>query len=262
VLEELRKQGFVILEGLLSSEELRTITLALAPYEEARPPGRTAFEGKQSKRVYSLAGKGEVFLGLAEHPRIVALLDEVLLPNWLLSTMQSIPFYIVPRPHAPLSVSVIWAIEDFSDENGATEVIPGSHLWASEHPDERPDAKPVPARMRAGSAIVFDAGLWHRGGENRSKGTRLAVSPQYCQPWLRPQESQLLIVGPDAAKRCSPRGRAMLGYSIHPPFIGQVDGMHPLRLVDPDYRAHKTDARQIADEMLREPQATLERSGG
>ena len=276
MLEQFRTQGYVILEGLLSGEELREITAAVAPFEAARPPGRTSFEGKRSKRVYSLAGKGDVFLRLAEHPRIVALLDQLLLPNWLLSTMQSIrllpgearqawhtddAFYIVPRPHPPLGVSVIWAIEEFTEENGATMVIPGSHRWGNEHPSERPDATPMAARMPAGSAIVFDASLWHGGGENRTKGTRLAVSPQYCQPWLRPQESQLLIVGPDAARRCSERGRAMLGYSIHPPFIGQVDGMHPLRLVDPEYRAHKTDARQIADEMLREPQATLERSG-
>jgi ectoine hydroxylase-related dioxygenase (phytanoyl-CoA dioxygenase family) len=107
--------------------------------------------------------------------------------------------------------------------------------------------------MPAGSAIVFDAALWHRGGSNRSSGTRLAISPQYCQPYLRPQESQLLIVPPDAARACTDRMRAMLGYSIHPPFIGQVDGMHPLRLVDPDYRAHKTHDRIIADRVLTAP---------
>jgi ectoine hydroxylase-related dioxygenase (phytanoyl-CoA dioxygenase family) len=94
----------------------------------------------------------------------------------------------------------------------------------------------------------------HRGGENRSAGTRLAISPQYCQPWLRPQESQLLIVPPAAAARCSPRAQSMLGYSIHPPFIGQVDGMHPLRLVDPNYRSNgrtnQSEASLAADRML------------
>jgi hypothetical protein len=49
----------------------------------------------------------------------------------------------------------------------------------------------------------------------------------------------------------------MLGYSIHPPFVGQVDGMHPLRLVDPDYRAHKTDARALADQVLARPEAGM-----
>jgi ectoine hydroxylase-related dioxygenase (phytanoyl-CoA dioxygenase family) len=107
--------------------------------------------------------------------------------------------------------------------------------------------------MRAGSAIVFDGATWHRGGANRSTRTRLGLSPQYCQPWLRPQESQILIAPPEIARRCSARGRSMLGYNIHPPFVGQVDGKHPLRLVDPEYRSHMSDAREIADRVLERP---------
>lgn len=266
-LARFRRDGYAILPGLLSEAERAELAVALDRHEDGRPLGRNNFEGERSKRVYSLAGKGEVFLRLAEHPGIVALLDRLLLPNWLLSTMQSIrlfpgetrqpwhaddTFYVVPRPHATLAVSVIWAIEDFTAENGATELVPRSHLWAGRHPDDEPN-EAVQAVMPAGSALVFDGALWHRGGANRSSGTRLCISPQYCQPWLRPQESQLLIVPPDAARACSARGRAMLGYSIHPPFIGQVDGMHPLRLLDPDYRAHKTDAAEIADRVLERP---------
>jgi ectoine hydroxylase-related dioxygenase (phytanoyl-CoA dioxygenase family) len=111
--------------------------------------------------------------------------------------------------------------------------------------------------MHAGSAIVFDGALWHRGGANHTQRTRLAISPQYCQPWLRPQESQLLIAPPERARSASSRVRAMLGYSIHPPFIGQVDGMHPLRLVDAAYRAHKGVDRVIADRVLDSPQASM-----
>jgi len=111
--------------------------------------------------------------------------------------------------------------------------------------------------MPAGSVVIFDGALWHRGGENRSQGTRLALSPQYCKPWLRTQESQLLIVPPAAAARCSPRGRSMLGYSIHPPFIGQVEGMNPLRLVDPNYRSGNrtqlTREAAVADAVLTRP---------
>ena len=111
--------------------------------------------------------------------------------------------------------------------------------------------------MPAGSAVIFEGALWHRGGANRSAGTRLAVSPEYCQPWLRPQESQLLIVPPDRARACSARARSMLGYNIHPPFVGQVDGMHPLRLVDPDYRQRKSEAREVADRVLARPLAAM-----
>lgn len=266
------RDGFVILEGLLSRAELDELVAALAPYERNRPMGRNNFEGERSQRVYSLAGKGAAFLRLAEHPRLVEMLDRLLMPNWLLSTMQSIRlhpgetcqpwhtddlFYPVPRPRPLLlGVSVIWAIDGFTAENGATELVPGSHRWGLDHPDSHPH-EVVAAQMPAGSAVVFDAALWHRGGANRSPGTRLAISPQYCQPFLRPQESQLLIVPPAAARALSDRVRAMLGYSIHPPFVGQVDGMHPLRLVDETYRERKTHDHLVADRLLTRPEAGI-----
>jgi ectoine hydroxylase-related dioxygenase (phytanoyl-CoA dioxygenase family) len=272
LLERFRTDGYAIVERALDPTEIAELIEALAPYEAGRPMGRNDFEGDRSQRVYSLAAKGAVFQRLAEHPRIAALLDRVLLPNCLLSTLQSIrlhpgenaqewhtddAFYLVPRPRAStLGVSVIWAIEDFTEENGATQVIPGSQRWGGEHPDRR-TYDVVTAVMPAGSAILFDGALWHRGGENRSAGTRLAISPQYCQPFLRPQESQLLIVPPEDARACSNRMRSMLGYSIHPPFIGQVDGMHPLRLVDDAYRTHKTDDHAIADQVLARPEAGM-----
>jgi ectoine hydroxylase-related dioxygenase (phytanoyl-CoA dioxygenase family) len=169
-------------------------------------------------------------------------------------------FYLIARPRGILGLSTIWAIEDFTPDNGATEMIPGSHRWGHEHPDSRAHDV-VPAAMRAGSVVIFDGATWHRGGANRSAGTRLAISAQYCQPWLRPQESQLLIAPPSLASgpTFSPRMRAMLGYSIHPPFIGQVDGKHPVRLVDPTYgsegRSKMTEAATLADRFLSRPRS-------
>jgi ectoine hydroxylase-related dioxygenase (phytanoyl-CoA dioxygenase family) len=212
-LSQLAENGYVILERVLSAGEIAEVAAAIEKWERDRPMGRNSFEGERTQRVYSLAAKGEVFMRIAEHPRIVALLDRLLLPNWLLSTLQSIRlhpgetrqgwhaddlFYPVPRPRTRLAISTIWAIEDFTADNGATEVIPGSHLWGNESPDTRPH-EAVSVIMPAGSVVVFDGSLWHRGGENRSQGTRLALSPQYCQPWLRPQESQLLIMPPERA---------------------------------------------------------------
>jgi ectoine hydroxylase-related dioxygenase (phytanoyl-CoA dioxygenase family) len=265
------RDGYVILRELLSRAETDDLAAALAPFEEGRPMGRNDFEGERTHRVYSLAAKGEVFMRLAENPVVLSLVDRVLMPNWLLSNLQSIRihpgetpqpwhtddgFYAIPRPRTKLAVSTIWAIEDFTAENGATELIPGSHLWGDETPHD--DARgAIRAIMPRGSVVVFDGALWHRGGLNTSSVTRLAISPQYCQPWLRPQESQLLIAPPEIARGCSARGRAMLGYSIHPPFLGQVEGMHPLRLVDPTYRHHKTHDHEVADQVLARPKAVM-----
>lgn len=271
-LSSLDRDGFVILESVLDQGEVDELVATLTPFEDDRPMGRNEFEGERSRRVYSLVAKGEAFRRLAEHPRVTEILDRVLLPNWLLSTMQSIRlfpgeseqpwhpddgFYRIARPRPILALSAIWALEAFDEENGATELIPGSHRWGHERPEER-DHRVVPACMPIGSVVLFDGALWHRGGANRSTGrTRLAISPQYCQPWLRPQESQLLIAPPGLATGFSPRMRSMLGYSIHPPFMGQVDGMHPLRLVDPEYssagRERMTEAASVADRMLERP---------
>ena len=265
------RDGYVMIERAIDRAQVESIIAALAPFEAALPTGRNDFEGTKTRRVYSLAGKGEPFMQLAEHPRIGAMLDRLLMPHWLLSNLQSIrifpgetpqpwhaddTFYPLPRPRTTrLAVSTIWALEDFTAENGATELAPASHRWAYEVPDA--NTKTIQAIMPAGSVIVFDGALWHRGGRSRSNETRLAISPQYCQPWLRPQESMLLIAPPPLAREMSPRARSMLGYNIHPPFVGQVDGMHPLRLVDPDYRAHKTDDHEIADRVLAEPSAVM-----
>ena len=238
-LATLREQGYLILPALLDANEIARITAALAPFEAARPMGRNAFEGRRSQRVYSLAGKDAAFRDLAEHPRVMALLDRWLLPNPLLSTLQSIrlhpgedaqawhtddAFYLIPRPRHQLALSAIWAIEEFTDDNGATQVIPGSHLWAGEHPDERAH-EVVTATMPAGSVLIFDGATWHRGGANRGGGTRLCISPQYCQPFLRPQESQLLIAPPD--RRCRLLGaRAIAARLQHPPAVPRPGRRH------------------------------------
>jgi ectoine hydroxylase-related dioxygenase (phytanoyl-CoA dioxygenase family) len=86
--------------------------------------------------------------------------------------------------------------------------------------------------MPAGSVVVFLGTLVHRGGENRSTRPRLGLSNQYCQPWARQQENYTVSVPREEAARMSPRVQALLGYSIHPPFMGHVRGLHPRRLLE------------------------------
>ncbi len=267
VAETVAKDGFAIVEAILGRAEIVELASAIAELEEDHPLGRNIFEGERSHRLYSLIAQGRPFEQLAAHPLIVAVLDLLLLPNWLLSNCQSIrlypgetrqpwhtdsAFYAVPRPsEAPLGISTIWALDAFTEANGATEYLPQSHRWGPEPPTSHPEVTSLAAEMPAGSVLVFDAALWHRGGANDTDATRLCATNQYCQPWLRPQESQLLIAPPEMAERFDDRVRSMLGYSIHPPFIGQVEGKHPLRLVDePSYRKAKGSDGAAADRSL------------
>ena len=259
-LERLDRDGYVVLERAVDDGVLQRVRGELAPFLDARSPrGRNDFEGFSTHRVYALLAKAPSVAELVEHPAVVEILDELLLPGYLLSanlainllpgeTRQNLHaddgFYRIPRPRPPVGVSAIWAIDEFTADNGATEVIPGSHRWGTELPEED-DPRIVPVTMPAGSVVVFLGTLWHRGGANRSDRPRLAITPQYCEPWARQQEQMVLSVGSHAA-RFSDRVRSMLGYSIHPPFMGHVNGMHPLRLLDDAYDPAASGAREVA----------------
>jgi ectoine hydroxylase-related dioxygenase (phytanoyl-CoA dioxygenase family) len=86
--------------------------------------------------------------------------------------------------------------------------------------------------MPPGSCVFFIGTLWHGGDINQSGKDRLAITAQYCEPWLRPQAAFTLSTDRDTVRAVSEDIRRMLGYSVHPPFIGMVDGMHPKRLLD------------------------------
>ncbi|MET9213367.1 MULTISPECIES: phytanoyl-CoA dioxygenase family protein [unclassified Nocardia] len=237
------RDGYVILPDLLTPDQLDEIRAAVAPLLDR--PGRNQFEGHTTQRVYSVLNKTASCDRIADHPRVLALLDRLFQPNYLLSMLQVINilpgeqaqmlhtddgFYPLPRPRAALGAATIWAIDDFTADNGATDIIPGSHRWGDRLPA---DEAREPVVMRAGSCVFFPGTLWHGGGANRTDRPRLAVTAQYCEPWLRPQEAFTLSMTRDTVRRVSEDIRRMLGYSIHPPFVGQVDGMHPKRLLEP-----------------------------
>ncbi|EUA88002.1 phytanoyl-CoA dioxygenase family protein [Mycobacterium ulcerans str. Harvey] len=235
----LDRDGYVIWENLLSAEQCRLIQEVVRPWLEHT--GRNSFEGRRTQRIYSVLSRTRVCDRLADHPRVLAVLDRILMPNYLLSALQAINilpgedaqlphhddgFYPIPRPRAPLAAATIWAIDDFTADNGATVVIPGSHRWGRRPPG--PDDQVLPVVMPAGSCVFFVGTLWHGGGANTSTSERLAVTAQYCEPWLRPMEAYILSISREIARAVSDDIRRMLGYSIHPPFVGAVDGLHPL----------------------------------
>ena len=241
-LARVERDGYVILPDLLTAEQIAEIRCAALPLLDRQ--GRNAFEGRATQRVYSVLNKTRACDVIADHPRVLALLDRLLLPNYLLSMLQVISiqpgeqaqmlhtddaFYPLPRPRKALGAATIWAIDDFTADNGATDIIPASHLWGERRPDP---AERQPEVMPAGSCVFFVGTLWHAGGANRSQQARLAVTAQYCEPWVRPQEAFTLSMTRDTVRAVSEDIRRMLGYSIHPPFIGQVDGMHPKRLLE------------------------------
>ncbi|MCW0235365.1 MAG: phytanoyl-CoA dioxygenase family protein [Ferrovibrio sp.] len=246
LMAEIERDGYVILENLFSADEAAAMRAALQPHYHDYL-GRNSFEGFGTKRLYAVIEKTLACNPLVEHPVILALLDRIFEPNYLLSQLQAIDilpgeaaqpphhddaFYRVSRPRAALGAATIMAIDDFTAENGATLLIPGSHKWDDRMPTAEETARAVPAVMPSGSVLFFIGTLWHGGGANVSSASRLCVTAQYCAPWCRQQENFSLSVSRERVKQCSEHVRRMLGYSIHPPFMGFVNGLHPKRLLE------------------------------
>ncbi|KGE04389.1 hypothetical protein HRUBRA_01075 [Pseudohaliea rubra DSM 19751] len=263
-LAELHDQGFTIIENFLDPARLARVNACYDAWLGGHQ-GRNNFEGTHTERIYTLVARDRIFQDIVEDPRMLGLCDAVFEPNYLLTASQAIvigpgetpqpwhtddSFYTIPRPRPMVSLSTIVAMEDFSAENGGTEVIPGSHRWsdaeiAGAYGQEEGKQAPAladrlaalaqPVVMPAGSCLVFAGTLLHRGGANGSSRTRRAFSNQYCQPWARPQENFFLAIPPERVRAMAPRVQSLLGYSIHPPFMGQVTAYHPRTALAPGW---------------------------
>ncbi len=263
--DEYETNGYVIFPEIMPQEQVAQQRAALTPFIEADIRGRNVFEGVQSNRIYAMLGKDPLFAELVLHPLQLAFAERELGKSFLLSACLAInlhpgetvqPWHIdddhcrQPFPRKALGVSSFWAIDPMTEDNGATEIIRASHKWDDRRPEgannlsdfitkgdtgqdhdhgAHPDA--IKAVMPAGSLMIAKGNIWHRGGANRSDKSRLIVTPQYCPGWMRPLETMLLAVPPEKAAKLPKRAQDLLGYSIHEPFMGYVDGMHPNRVL-------------------------------
>jgi len=237
---DIRAQGFTVICDFMDADCLATYRAALAPFVETHH-GRNDFEGFKTERIYTLIARGQVFEAIATDPRLMALIGRFLQPNFLLSASHSISlnpgetaqsihsddgFYRQPRPRPPIGISVIGAIDDFTKANGATEVIPGSHLWDEAEVARRREEPGglekylVPMEVPAGACFVFPGKLLHRGGANRTDKPRLAFTNQYCAGWARPQENFFLSVPKEVVRTMSPHAQARLVTTLGRPSWG------------------------------------------
>lgn len=248
----LRRDGFTVIEDFMSAAQLAAVRAALAPHLGSHM-GRNSFEGLETERVYTLVARGKVFEDATEDARLMVLLDRFLQPGYLLTASQAIciypgekaqpvhfddSFYPFARPRPPISLSLICAVDAFTETNGATDIIAGSHDWGTQGrdmPAAEIEALLKPAVLPPGAAIVFLGTLIHRGGANRSAAPRLAFTNQYCEPWARTQENFYLGIPRDHVARMSPKLHSLLGYNIWPPFMGQVTASHPLKSLEPGW---------------------------
>jgi ectoine hydroxylase-related dioxygenase (phytanoyl-CoA dioxygenase family) len=244
VVAALDEHGYAVVETLLPDEELEAARHDLRRVLAGTPSGRNPFEGARTKRVYALFAKTRALDAAATHPPVLGVLDAVL-GHCQLSAPTGIEIgpgelaqiihhddaiYPLPRPHGEVVLNTMWALDDFTEANGATRIIPGSHRWMAEQPDATTPT--VAAEMPAGSVLFYLGSLWHGGGANTTDRARLGVILEYVASWLRPQENHFLGVPFEIARQLPERLQELLGYNIRPPFMGYVDGRHPRRVLE------------------------------
>ena len=244
ITEALGRDGYVIVEGALTGEAAAALRDELGRVLDATPTGRNEFEGFGTKRIYRLFAKTRGFDGLAIHPVMLGVLDRVLghcqlsaptgiqigpdEPAQILHRDDSI--YPLPEPHREVVLNTMWALDDFTVENGGTRFVPGSHRWEVGRQPTADEPFEV-IEMPVGSVAFYSGSIWHGGGANNTARPRLGVILEYVAAWLRPQENHVIGVPPDVVATLPERLQELLGYNIFPPFMGYVDGRHPRRFL-------------------------------
>lgn len=246
IVEALGRDGYVIVEKVLSPEIVAVMKADLDRILESTPTGRNDFEGFGTKRIYRVFAKTRLFDQLAIHPVLLGVLDRTLGPCQLSAPtgIQIGPgepeqilhrddaIYPLPEPHGEVVLNTMWAFDDFTLANGATRFVTDSQKW---EPGRWPaaDEPAVQTEMPAGSVAIYTGSIWHGGGANHTSAPRLGVILEYVAAWLRPQENHVIGVAPEVVATLPERLQELLGYNIYPPFVGYVDGRHPRRFLPP-----------------------------
>jgi ectoine hydroxylase-related dioxygenase (phytanoyl-CoA dioxygenase family) len=232
----LESAGCLVVTAIADGSTRDAIQTELAPHLDAATVATsvapTDFYAGHTKRVTALVSRSETFRELVVDPTLLALCDHFLRPNCTQYQLHvgsalvvgpgarsqvlhreddSYPFFQVPRPH--LVLASMWAITDFTADNGATLLAPGSHRWEAGR--EAAPEEIVSAEMPAGSMLVWLGGTLHGAGENRSGEWRYGVFLSYSLGWLRQEENQFLDVPIELAAELSPELRALVGYELH-----------------------------------------------
>ncbi len=240
-LHAIEQDGYTILENVIEPELIEKIRARIRGFEresQAERSGDTSGANFQRLRMGGLLHLDPLFWDVPIHPEVVPVVEGVLGADFLLTTLSSVdlmpgknvqPIHpddaLIPlqRPHQPIVCTCMWAINDFTEENGATRVLPGTHR-ADAMPDFTKDYEGlVPAKMPAGSVLVYNGSLWHRPADNTTEEGRLGVQVSYCAGWIRPITNYPLSLPREMAAQLPERLIELLGFTLFNGLIGTID---------------------------------------
>ncbi len=241
------QDGYTIIEGAIELDLIDALAEDLERLEREKgvEPVGNSFEGAATWRIYNLLAYGELYERIPVHPNVLPVVERVLDRGCLVSSLSSIaigpgesaqPIHAddqlipIPKPHPATVCNTMWALTDFTEENGATRIIPGTHT-ADRSPDYGAHYDSIPAEMPKGSVLVWHGSLWHGGGANRTDRRRVGIAMNYCAGYIRQQENQQLGLPRELVARFSPRLQELVGYGIYRGLIGHIDKQRPADLL-------------------------------
>lgn len=246
-LGEIEENGYTILQSVLAPDLVDELNDALLELESrlSITPGCNPFEGDHTIRIYNLLAYQAVFQQVPVHPSLLPIVERVLDPGCLVSSLSSIsidpgekaqPLHAddtlinLPRPHQPLVCNSMWALTDFTEENGATRILPGSHR-REDKPEYGSSHETIAAEMPKGSLMIWNGSLWHGGGSNRSKDRRVGIAMNYCAGFIRQQENQQLGIPLEVVRTFSDRLLELTGFSTYKHLIGHIEKQSPVQRI-------------------------------
>jgi ectoine hydroxylase-related dioxygenase (phytanoyl-CoA dioxygenase family) len=247
-LDRIAEQGYTVVDGAIDPafcDEVRD-HLDRLEQELRIVPATNAFEGSATWRIYNLLVHGTDFEAIPVHANVLPIVERVLDRGCLVSSLSSIaigpgeteqPLHAddqlipLPKPHPAVVCNSMWALTEFTEANGATRLVPGSHRWDHD-PDHLATYETVPAEMAKGSVLIWHGSLWHGGGANRTGSRRYVLAMNYCAGFIRQQENQQLGVPREIASRFSPRLRQLVGFGVYHGLIGHIDKRDPSFLLE------------------------------
>jgi ectoine hydroxylase-related dioxygenase (phytanoyl-CoA dioxygenase family) len=264
VSEVLARDGCAIVERLEPAATMRTVLDELASWIDATPTGRDDFAGRRTRRTGGLVARSPTCRALVQHPLILGATKELLTgaTSFQLHLTQVIAigpgepgqpihrdqwafdFFPFPKGYE-VQCNTLWAMTDFTAENGATRVVPGSHLFEDKLQLAHEDCEA--AEMPAGSVFVYTGGVYHGGGANRSNATRYGLNLTYARSWLRQEENQYLSVPFEVARELPDELLRLIGYQRGAYALGYVDDTRDPLEVLRGADARDSDAGRLGD---------------
>ena len=242
--KRINEDGYAVVRDFLDRETTERLRTGLAPVFDAVRSRMTDDHGQQTIHTHNLLAKTRAVDEILVDDRLLALVGAVLGPDFQVSGVaamrpgpgdrrqrmhQDDGHYPIPRPHPPLIVNTLIALDPFTAENGATEVVPGSHRWTER---VNPEVATVAVEMPLGGLLLWEGALWHRGGGNSTtSGYRRSINVNFNLAWLKQRENQFIGVPPEVVVAMPEKLQALIGYKLTNVGLGTVDYRNPIETV-------------------------------